>query len=81
MRKIPPAETFIINKLNETQPNSNKPPTPKQVEEWMIEFAKMHVTEALKQASEKARTPYDSDGDAILDKNSILNAYNLDNVE
>ena len=53
MRTIPPAETFIINKLDEIQPNQNRHPTPKQVEEWLIEFAKMHVKEALKQASEK----------------------------
>ena len=52
----------------------------KEIEDKIIDFAKMHVTEALRQASEKARTPFDSDGDAILDKNSILTAYSLDNV-
>ena len=41
--------------------------------ELMIELAKMHVTEAI--------TPYDSDGDAILDKQSILNAYPLDQIK
>ena len=49
--------------------------------EARIEFAKLHVKEALKQASEKARTPFDSDGDAILDKNSILTAYLLENIK
>lgn len=89
MRTIPPAETFIINKLDETQPNSNKPPTPNQVEEWMIEFAKMHVTEALKQASEKVTMKLrnhvqelDMNDDWMeVDKNSILIAYCLDDVE
>ena len=66
MKTIPPAETFIINKLNDTQPNENKPPTPKQVEEWMIEFAKMHVNEALKQTYIKAE--------------SILTTYPLDGI-
>jgi len=89
MRTIPPAETFIINKLDETQPNENRPPTPKQVEEWMIEFSKMHVTEALKQASEKVTMKLRGDVNELdmsddwmeVDKNSILNAYDLDNVE
>jgi len=53
MKTIPPVSVFLINKLEETQPKENRPPTPKEVELWMIEFAKMHVTEALKQASEK----------------------------
>lgn len=88
MKTILPAEIFIINKLEETQPNSNKLPTPKQVEEWMIEFAKMHVTEALNKASEKAKT-YDihneSCGDleckvTLISRASILKAYSLDNV-
>ena len=39
--------------------------------EMMVEFAKMHVQEALKQASEKAE---------VVDKCSILDAYSLDNV-
>ena len=86
---ITSAENFIINKLNETQPNENRPPTPKQVEEWMIEFAKMHVTEALKKASEKVTMKLRGDVQELdvnydcmeVDKNSILNAYDLDDVE
>jgi hypothetical protein len=77
MRTIPPAETFIINKLDETQPNENRPPTPKQVEEWMIEFAKMHVTEALKMANKKAKN---SHIDEIIE-DVVLTAYDLDDVE
>lgn len=83
MKTIPPAETFIVNKLEETQPNSNKPPTPKQVGEWMIEFAKLHVTQALKQASKKA-TAYQlckDDDPIIISENSILTAYSLDDIE
>jgi len=84
MRTIPPAETFIINKLDETQPDENRPPTPKEVEKWMIEFAKMHVTEALKQANENAKTGVtDACGEiqSYLVERYILNAYSLDNVE
>ena len=54
----------------------------------MIEFAKMHVKEALKQASVEAEVehelsnPYDSNSEyAIVNKNSILNAYPLDLIK
>jgi hypothetical protein len=58
----------------------------------MIEFAKMHVQEALKEASEKVRQiedPYAYTGntgseypaDYIVDKDSILNAYPLTNIK
>ena len=93
MKTIPPAEIFIINKLQETQPNSNKPPTPKQVEEWMIEFAKMHVIEALKLASENASLQIEETNSSIrykshgckgrtfiIAKDSILTDCFLDNV-
>ena len=54
----------------------------------MIEFAKLHVEAALKEASEKARQiedPHTYTGntgseyptDYIIDKDSILNAYSL----
>lgn len=60
------------------------------VKEAMIEFAKMHVQEALKQASEKAFvTPIDheeiSEGSFRpiwgVDDESILNAYSLENIK
>lgn len=47
--------------------------------EAMIEFAKLHVIEALKEASENVII----DGHPLeyeLDKNSILNAYPLSNI-
>lgn len=57
--------------------------------EMMIEFAKNHVTEALKQASEKVTMKLRGDVHELdmnddwmeVDKNSILNAYDLDDVE
>ena len=50
----------------------------------MIEFAKLHVEAALKEASEKA--DYITDGqehitDIWIDKNSILNSYPLDKIK
>ena len=59
-------------------------------QELMIEFAKMHVQEALKQASENATvTPIDheeiSEGSFRpiwgVDDESILNAYPLENIK
>lgn len=52
----------------------------------MIEFAKLHVQEALKQASEKVKLDdgdYISDGfyETMIDKESILNAYPLENIK
>ena len=49
-----------------------------EVEKLMIAFAKYHVTEALKQASEKVEMEmikYPDDYE--VDKDSILNAYSL----
>ena len=60
--------------------------------EAMIEFAKMHVQEALKQASEKADADFTYLGDDLKEigaeyievytiKDSILNAYPLDLIK
>ena len=64
----------------------------KNAKQAMIEFAKLHVEEALKKASEKANTivhKHIHDEDEvdgyilidIIDKNSILNAYPLENIK
>jgi len=77
--KIPSAEEFWMDKTGNT-PNQ---------EEFtaMIEFAKLHVEAALKEASEKASLTdfaweFLQEGayDAI-DKDTILNAYPLDNIK
>ena len=53
----------------------------------MIEFAKMHVTEALKQAYEKADLDFiyteygGNEPDAVINKESILTAYPLQNIK
>ena len=51
------------------------------VTEAMIEFAKLHVEEALKEASEKVTTDGYGDGYAGIDEESILNAYPLENIK
>jgi hypothetical protein len=51
----------------------------------MIEFAKLHVEAALKEASEKAIVNTEPDyrgGEwSIVDTDSILNAYPLENIK
>jgi len=86
MKTIPPASVFLINKLEETQPKENRPPKPEEVEKWLIEFAKLHVAEALKEAKEtlfvKAYCNICNSG-AEIDflENSILDSYPLRRVE
>ena len=49
------------------------------LDEKLITFAKMHVEEALKQASEQV---YVSDTVFCeIDRDSILNAYSLENIK
>ena len=54
------------------------------VTDMLIEFAKMHVQEALKQASEKAqaynKSKFSSDINPQVDMESILNSYPLENI-
>ena len=53
--------------------------TAKNIKKAMIEFAKLHVKEALKQASEQV---YVSDTVFCeIDRDSILNAYPLENIK
>ena len=50
--------------------------------EAMIEFAKLHVTEALKEASENAEVIFDDSGQSgRVYQDSILNAYSLENIK
>ena len=56
----------------------------KTISEWMIEFTKLHVEAALRSAAENAGVNWNgagSDLDALVDKQSILNAYPLDNIK
>jgi hypothetical protein len=77
------AEEFLEQKDNElgiTWSEDNE-----SIIEVLKEFAKHHVTEALKAASEKAEITWDglpTIGEfQIIDKESILNAYPLENIK
>lgn len=82
---IPTAEEFL-NNINNINYRRLKQPNPHLdilpfIEADLIEFAKMHVEEALKQASEKATTDGYGDGYAGIDEESILTAYPLENIK
>lgn len=55
--------------------------------EMMIEFAKLHIKTALKEASEKGEITHkyimasDNEWETIVDKDSILNAYPFENIK
>ena len=81
------AEEFLKN-FNEEENNIDKLYYDSYVKKAMIKFAKMHVQEALKQASVEAEVehelsnPYDPNSEyQIVNKDSILNAYHLENIK
>ena len=50
--------------------------------EMMIEFAKLHVSQALLKASENAQTECDEGGETgFVNKETVLNAYPLNNIK
>jgi hypothetical protein len=83
---IPTAEEWLKHFEENAYPN-----TP--ISECMIEFAKLHVEAALKEAAEKAVMKNhnedchyeDEDGDfpefLVIDIDSILNSYPLENIK
>ena len=81
MKDIPTAEEFLNQK-----PFINGMTRLDQITA-MIEFTKLHVEQALREASEKAKTEYiEPDGCATGDyydvnKDSILNSYPLTNIK
>ena len=70
MEKIPTAEEFLI--INDDK-DFRLSMSGTYVSEMMIEFAKLHVEAALKEASEKF--------DHYSNKNAILGSYSLDNIK
>lgn len=80
MSKIPTAIELTFQKF----PKHDGIFVLRNIEEFMIEFAKLHVEAALKEASEKAELEGDEGSifDYIsVDKDSILNAYPLENIK
>ena len=87
MKQLPTAEAFIEEQY------SFIPFELDQITELMLEFAKLHVQAALESAAENSEVkvvyvpndqPSSSFGDDythVVDKQSILNAYSLDNIK
>jgi hypothetical protein len=85
MEKIPTAEAWLKHFEENAYPGTS-------ISECMIDFAKLHVEQALKEASEKAETKIkmiDYVGvraggqyeDKVVDKESILNSYPLEKIK
>ena len=69
MSKIPTAEEFKIIKYSQNMFNDSK---------IMIEFAKLHVEAALKEAEIAGQNNW---GDSKKMKDAILNSYLLENIK
>jgi hypothetical protein len=72
MEKIPTVMEFLTSK---GLPGFAEHTT---IKHHMIEFAKMHVEAALKEASEKGKC---SNGTSVVLKDSITNSYPLENIK
>ena len=75
MKELPTAEEMLLSSVDQSRYGSD-------VECAMIDFAKLHVKAALKAALEDA--PYGSSTDTVSYediKDSILNAYPLNNIK
>ena len=82
MEKIPTAEEVIAKIVKFESTNDIIECTVYSLSQVMIEFAKRHVTDALKEASEKALVYADEGGySEFVDEYSILNSYSLDNIK
>lgn len=88
MEKIPTAKKLINSKESDGVFLSNgnyyysEYIDLKKVRKLMIEFAKLHVEAALKEASVKASVYADEGGySEFVDENSILNSYPLENIK
>jgi hypothetical protein len=89
MEKIPTAEKFLEQYLrgNRVHDDIDRVIDEDDAIEAIIEFAKLHVEQALKEASKKAQIKYEYSGnvgeycDEFVDVNSILNSYPLENIK
>ena len=84
---IPTAEEFFKTEFNNSSCHIDYDTAGlNTIKRSMIEFAKLHVEAALKEASEKAALDYgdyiaDGHYGRVIDKDSILNAYPLINIK
>ena len=83
------AEEFLNSSNSLLLKSLNKPIGQKELKRLLVEFAKYHVEQALLFASEKVMLSHElydfiedswTEGDKI-DKQSILNAYTLENIK
>jgi hypothetical protein len=82
MKEIPTAEELF--KTEYSIMDNEYPEMAAHVRRKVIEFAKLHVEAALNKASEQVEHKWCERTDTELfdiDKNSILNAYSLDNIK
>lgn len=84
---IPTAYSFALEFFNRVV-GENSDEINGYIKECMIEFAKLHVEAALKEASVKAEIYYDYEGNTgseynteYVSKESILKSYPLDNIK
>lgn len=76
MEKIPKAIEYCKSNLTDYWDGGKAQYIEEEVEKVMIEFAKLHVQQALKEASEKV----DCCTEETLEY-SIINAYSLENIK
>ena len=101
MEKIPTAKDYFLQKVfpksffesrDSVELDYKIDPNKQESVQIMIEFAKMHVEQALKEASENAETDFTYEGNGgefedqpiynhFVKKDSILNSYPLDNIK
>ena len=84
MKEIPTAKEYIRTNLTDFWDGGDAQYTEEDVAKGMIEFAKLHVEQALKEASENGQAKYDNVFEVYVsevDKDSILNSYPLSNIK
>jgi hypothetical protein len=96
MENVPSAEYFIEYMLN-VENNETIVSSPRKLSYILTEFAKLHVGAALKAVSENAYVEYvemtsgeifdytdvitDDDIDIVINKDSILESYPMENIK
>jgi hypothetical protein len=89
MAQIPTAEELLSKRVYINRDGVDSvDDTVSDVTATMVEFAKMHVEAALKEASENGQAFVNGNGEwvssnvtAVINKNSILNSYSLTNIK
>ena len=86
MEKRPTAEEFLFGKADSFDHQMRELTfTDAKVKSLIIEFAKLHVKAALEAASENATAYREEDMRGgtwtLVDKDSVINSYPLDNIK